>query len=226
MTAIRDENLGEDLPTAADVEPTERAQRISHSGPLRVSRSVPPQVSQSGAPRVSSSNAPLEHALVTHHVHRSFAMATYGPLFIAVVNGAVRGERVQAIIDEARLHCERHPDGGCFSLVVGPDTGLPDAGVRGLMSAAIDELGGYIQAAAVIIDRDGFSAATARSVVSTMFFATGRRLTMRVFKSVRSAATWQAIAIHHEPRLRAERIAEAIERVRRQQQTHRSSARP
>lgn len=159
-------------------------------------------------------------------IHRAYCVATWGPMLLVVWNGAVRGERIEPVIHAARANCRRYPEGGGLTLIVGPNTGLPDAKARGLTSEALTELGGFIHSAAVVIDWDGFRAATARSAVSTMFFATGRRLTMRVFKALPEATTWQAETVRSDPPFAAQRYLQVVEEVRRKQSEHRTSTPP
>ncbi|MFW5925831.1 MAG: hypothetical protein ACOCV4_06670 [Myxococcota bacterium] len=159
-------------------------------------------------------------------IHRAYGVARWGPMLIVVWNGAVRGARIEPVIAAARENCQRYPDGGGLTLIVGENTGLPDATARDITSEALSELGGYIHSAAIVIDWDGFRAATARSAVSTMFFATGRRLTMRVFKNLEEATAWQAETVRCDPPFAAERYLRVVQQVRRQQAEHRTSAPP
>lgn len=162
-----------------------------------------------------------ERALI-REIHRSYCVATWGPMLIAIFNGAVRGERVRPVVEAARRNCRRHPEGGGFTLIVGPHAGLPDADARRLTSDALVELGDHIHSAAVLVDWDGFRAATARSAVSTMFFATGKRLSMKVFKSLPEAARWQSETVRG-PAFDGERYQKVVEEVRRQQAEIRGS---
>lgn len=157
--------------------------------PERDDRSdLPPERRSSGVfPR-----APGEASLEMPVLERSHAAATWGPMTIVVWDGRVRARRVSEVLEVARAQCRRHPDGGGFTLVVRRHTGLPSGDVRGSVSGALADMGGFIHCATVVIEGEGFLAATARSVVSLLFLASGRAIPMKVFADLREAALWQA----------------------------------
>jgi hypothetical protein len=158
-------------------------------------------------------------------MHRSFCVATWGCMTIVLLNGAIRGARLESIMDTARLQTRRYPNGGGFTMMIGPHTGLPDADARRLTSEALAELGGFIHCTGVCLDWDGFRAATARSVVSTLFLATGRRLTTRVFHALSELADWQATTVRADPPFDGATYLRILEDVRTQQYAHREAAR-
>jgi hypothetical protein len=125
-------------------------------------------------------------------VEPAYCVATWGPMTIARVDGCVTSERFQPMIDAAREQCRRWPDGGGFSLLVGSNRALPGEQARALIGGALREMASFIHAAAVVIEGDGFFAATARSVISLLFMATRQPVPMRVFANVQDAALWQA----------------------------------
>ncbi|MFW6067146.1 MAG: hypothetical protein ACOC97_02330 [Myxococcota bacterium] len=184
------------------------------------------RTSSSGSLMSSPARGVWPESATVQAVHRAYCVATWGPMLVLVWNGGVRGDRLGPVIAAARDNCRRHPEGGGFMLIVGPDTGLPDAAARAEASRALTELGGYIHSTAIVIEGEGFRVATARSALSTMFFAAGKRVTMRVFKSLADATTWQAAAVHCDPPFSPDQYLKVVEEVRRTQAAHRESTPP
>ncbi|MCC6875242.1 MAG: hypothetical protein IT378_13125 [Sandaracinaceae bacterium] len=155
-------------------------------------------------------------------LHRSFAVATYGPMTISLWDGAVRRDRVEQVILAAREQCRRHPKGGGFTILVERNTGLPEIEVRGYVSNALAEMSRFIHAAAVVIEGEGFLAATARSVVNLVFLAARSPIPVRVFGTVEEAARWQARELRVQPPIDTPELARALREVRRLHAAHRA----
>jgi hypothetical protein len=168
---------------------------------------------------------PLPDRAQVVELHPSFCIATWDCMTIVVLNGAIRGARLAPVFEEARRQCQRYPEGGGFTLLIGPHAGLPDADARRMSSEALAECGAFIHCAAVVLDWDGFRAATARSIVSTLFLATRRRLMSRVFHELTEAAQWQAAMVRRDPPIGAATYLHVLTELRTQQYAHRRALR-
>jgi hypothetical protein len=163
-----------------------------------------------------------EKALYLAVQHRSYCVATYGPMTISLWDGAVRGERITKVIEESRRQCELNPRGGGLTILVEPHTGIPELHVRSTISEALREMSRFIHCAAVVVDGEGVIAQTARGVVNLLFLAARVPIPVKLFGNIDEAARWQAGLLRVEPKLGASELSRVYRDVRRHHAVFRS----
>ncbi len=128
----------------------------------------------------------------TEVLHRSYAIARFGPMLVSRWDGRIREERVKSLVQHLAQQCHRYPGEIGLTVLIGEHAGVPDEFTRRMIVRALQEFAPHIRSTAIVLECGGSKAATARSLASLLFSAVASTVPMRVFDQREPAACWQA----------------------------------
>jgi hypothetical protein len=143
----------------------------------------------------------------------TFVCATWENAIIYLFNGQITKDillQIDAVHDELAT---RFPGRTVAVSISAANLPLPDAEARALSTQLIKKRPPDAVVSAIVLEGNGFWAASARAVITTMFLVAGTARKNKVFATIKDAAEWAAPFSDHAPTTK-EGLLEATLEVR------------
>ncbi|MDX2052562.1 MAG: hypothetical protein SFV15_09240 [Polyangiaceae bacterium] len=140
--------------------------------------------------------------------------ATMGGLLILIIKEDPRPSIFEQQRRWIRKLKEVSPDGSAFLAVLQSDTPPPTEEARLIIKRVFREFGQVMKAGAMVIEGDGFVAATFRSVLSMLVLALRPAYPLKVYRSVAEASVWVLPHIGKSGRVSGLDVVAAVEQLK------------